>query len=120
MMGTSAAYAAAITPMDAASKPMSVMNSFSTGTHSMNPIRATATVSGRSRRASRLWASTARSWSSVMRGGHVRPESWGRSSVTAVARYSSIAARTAALPRCSRTRWLAGETPISSAASSAA
>ena len=48
--GTNAAYAAAMTPTVAASKPISFMNSFSTGTQSMKPWSATATCSGSSRR----------------------------------------------------------------------
>ena len=50
--GTIAEYAAAITPTAAASKPSSVMNSFSTDTQSMKPCRNTAACSGRSRRRS--------------------------------------------------------------------
>jgi hypothetical protein len=50
--GVTAAYAAAITPTDAASKPICVMNSFSIGTHKSSPCNATPICSGRSRRAS--------------------------------------------------------------------
>ncbi|HEY6744204.1 MAG TPA: hypothetical protein VI357_00670 [Mycobacteriales bacterium] len=52
-IGTTAAYAAAISPMEAASKPIPVWNSFSTGTQSMKPCRPMPTWSGRRRRASR-------------------------------------------------------------------
>lgn len=38
-----------MTPMDAGSNPISVMNSFSTGTQSMKPMRKTAIVKGRRR-----------------------------------------------------------------------
>ena len=41
--GTNAAYAAAINPTAAASKPISFRNSFSTGVHSMKPCRPAAT-----------------------------------------------------------------------------
>ena len=47
--GTTAAYAAAITPMLAAVKPISLMKSFSTGTHSIVPCSAMARCSGRKR-----------------------------------------------------------------------
>src|SRR5687768_13290239 len=47
--GTTAAYAAAITPMLAAVKPIPLMKSFSTGTHSIVPCSAMATCSGRNR-----------------------------------------------------------------------
>jgi hypothetical protein len=54
MMGTTAAYAAAMTPTLAGSKPISVRNSFSTGTQSRNPCSNTAMYSGRSRRCSEV------------------------------------------------------------------
>src|SRR5688500_3053014 len=38
-----------MTPIDAGSNPISVMNSFSTGTQSMKPMRKTAIVKGRRR-----------------------------------------------------------------------
>jgi hypothetical protein len=49
MIGTTAAYAAAMTPTLAGSKPISLMNSFSTGTQSRNPWNDTATSSGSKR-----------------------------------------------------------------------
>src|SRR5215208_3556158 len=50
--GTTAAYAAAIAPTEAASKPISVMNTFSMGTHKISPCSATANCSGSRRRVS--------------------------------------------------------------------
>ena len=50
--GTTAAYAAAITPTEAASKPIWVMNSFSMGTHKISPCNPMPICSGSSRRAS--------------------------------------------------------------------
>lgn len=50
--GTTTAYTAAITPTPAASKPMPVMKSFSTGTHSARFCRNAAAYSGASRRRS--------------------------------------------------------------------
>src|SRR5215213_5255270 len=48
-IGTTAAYAAAIRPTLAASKPISSMNSFSTGTQNTRPCRNDARYRGRSR-----------------------------------------------------------------------
>ena len=50
--GTTAAYAAAMTPTEAAVNPICDMNSFSTGTHRSMPCSPTASCSGSSRRAS--------------------------------------------------------------------
>ena len=50
MIGTTAAYAAAMTPTLAGSKPISLINNDSTNTQSRNPCRNTAMYSGISRR----------------------------------------------------------------------
>jgi hypothetical protein len=68
--GTTTAYTAAMTPTEAASKPIVVMNSFSIGTHRASPCRAAA-YGGRRRGRSTLVSALVRAH---LRSGRVRKD----------------------------------------------
>ena len=85
-----------MTPTVAASKPISFMNSFSTGTQSMKPWSATATCSGSSRR--RTVASTERLTvvSTMTLQSHDRPRRYAPGGGHLAGRISRVASRNAA------------------------